>query len=128
MTTTNLTHDTFASTIAGNSIVLVDFWAAYCRPCHAFAPVYERSARAHPEIVHAKVDTQAEPELAATLGIRSVPTIMAFRDGVLVYSQAGAMPPAVLENLIAQVQALDMSAVRAKIAGRKAAAQRRQPA
>lgn len=128
MTTTNLTHDTFTSTIAGNPIVLVDFWAAYCRPCQAFAPVYERSAEAHPEIVHAKVDTQAEPGLAATLGIRSVPTIMAFRDGVLVYSQAGAMPAAVLEDLIAQVQALDMAAVRAKIADRKAEAARRRPA
>jgi len=128
MTTTNLTHDTFASTITGNPIVLVDFWAAYCRPCHAFAPVYERSAHAHPGIVHAKVDTQAEPEFADTLGIRSVPTIMAFRDGVLVYSQAGAMAPAVLENLIAQVRALDMAAVRAEIAGRKAEAARRRPA
>jgi len=124
MTTINLTHETFKSTIIDNPLVLVDFWAAYCRPCQAFSSIYDRSARMHPDVVYAKVDTQAEPELAATLGIRSVPTIMAFRDGVLVYSQAGAMPPAVLENLITQVKSLDMNAVRTKIATRKAAAAR----
>src|ERR1700752_5527771 len=122
MITTNLTHETFASTVVDNSLVLVDFWAAYCRPCQAFAPIYDRSARSHPDVVHAKVDAQAELELAGTLGIRSVPTIMAFRDGVLVYSQAGAMAPAVLEDLVTQVKSLDMNAVRAKIAARKASA------
>ncbi|KZS83620.1 thiol reductase thioredoxin [Mycobacterium persicum] len=124
MATVNLTHDTFESTVTDNPLVLVDFWAAYCRPCQTFAPIYERSARIHPDVVHAKVDTQAEPELAAAAGIRSIPTIMAFRDGALVYSQAGAMPPAVLENLITQVQSLDMDTVRAKIAARRAAAAR----
>ncbi|EUA10086.1 thioredoxin family protein [Mycobacterium kansasii 732] len=124
MATVNLTHDTFESTVTNNQLVLVDFWAAYCRPCQAFAPIYEKSARAHPDVVHAKVDTQAERELAAAAGIRSIPTIMAFRDGVLVYSQAGALPPAVLENLIGQMKSLDMATVRAKIAARQAAAAR----
>lgn len=121
MTTPALTRQTFESTIVDNPLVLVDFWAAYCRPCQAFGPVYDRSAQAHPDVLHAKVDTQAEPELAVALGIRSVPTIMAFRDGVLVYSQPGAMPPAALDDLISQVKALDMTVVRAKIAARKAA-------
>lgn len=124
MATVNLTHETFESTVTDNQLVLVDFWAAYCRPCQAFAPIYEKSARTHPDVVHAKVDTQAERELAAAAGIRSIPTIMAFRDGVLVYSQAGALPPAVLENLIGQMKSLDMDTVRAKIAARQAAATR----
>jgi thioredoxin reductase (NADPH) len=124
MATINLTHETFESSIVGNPLVLIDFWAGYCRPCQAFAPIYDRSAHAHPDVVHGKVDTQAEPELAATLGIRSVPTIMAFRDGVLVHSQAGAMAPVVLENLITQVKSLDMNAVGAQIAARRAGADR----
>jgi thioredoxin reductase (NADPH) len=118
-----LTFANFESTVRENPIVLVDFWAPWCGPCRAFAPVFERSAGEHPDIVHANVDTDAERELAAVAGIRSVPTTMAFRDGVLVYSRPGAMPPAVLEDLISQIKALDMAAVRAKIAERKAAAE-----
>ncbi|OBF79816.1 thioredoxin [Mycobacterium sp. 852002-51163_SCH5372311] len=122
MTVKSVTATDFESTILANPIVLVDFWASWCGPCQAFAPVFERSAQDHPDIVHVKVDTEAERALAATVGIRSIPTIMAFRDGVLVYSQPGVMPPAMLKDLIEQIKGLDMAKVRAQIAGRNAAA------
>lgn len=122
MSVKTLTATDFESTILTNPIVLVDFWAPWCGPCRAFAPVFERSAQKHPDVVHAKVDTDVERELAAIVGIRSVPTIMAFREGILVYSQPGAMPQAALEDLVGQIKGLDMAKVRGRIADRKAAA------
>jgi len=118
MTTQALTAATFEQTVLENDIVLVDWWAAWCGPCRMFAPVFEAASIAHPDIVCAKVDTEAEQSLAASAQITSIPTLMGFRDGILVFSQPGALPAASLEQVIAGIRALDMDDIRGKVAER----------
>jgi thioredoxin 1 len=114
--TLNLTKDTFESTIVDNDMVLVDFWAAWCGPCRAFGPVYEKVSADHPDVVFAKVDTEDQLELAQYFNIRSIPTLMIFRDQVGIYSQPGALPEPMLRELIDKARALDMDDVRTKMA------------
>lgn len=120
MTTINLTEETFSDTVSGNPIVLVDFWAAWCGPCRMFAPVYESVSQANTDIVFAKVDTEAEQALAGAFGISSIPTLMAIRDGVVLYSQAGALPEQGLTNLVQAIRDVDMDEVRASLASQTA--------
>lgn len=115
MATTNVTAADFESLIARDGITLVDFWASWCGPCRAFGPVFERVSQKHPDVTFAKVDTQAEEQLAGTLGIQSIPTLMVFRDRVLLYAQPGALPEDALEDLVTQARAIDMDEVRRKI-------------
>lgn len=112
MATTSLTADSFGETVARNDIVFVDFWAAWCPPCRAFAPVFEKASEQHPGIVFGKVDTEAEQQLAATARITSIPTLMAFRDHMLVFSQPGALNSQQFEQLISVIEQLDMDEVR----------------
>ena len=123
MATLELTADNFNDVLEKNPIVFLDFWAAWCGPCRVFAPTFEKASAKHDDIVFGKVDTEAERELAGAAGIMSIPTLMAFRDGILVYNQAGAASPSALEGVIQAIRDLDMDAVHAKLAERRAAAE-----
>ena len=116
MAAITVTQNNLDTTIAENDIVLLDWWASWCGPCRSFAPVFEAASQANPDIVFGKIDTEAEQQLAAAAHIMSIPTLMAFREGVLVFSQPGALPAAVLDDLIAQLRELDMEEIHRQVA------------
>jgi thioredoxin 1 len=120
MTTVDLTAETFEKTLKDSNIMLVDWWAEWCGPCKMFGPTYEKASEQHPDIVFAKVDTEANQQLAGSAGIQSIPTLMAFKENILIFSQAGALPPAQLEELIQAVKAVNMDDVRKEIARQQA--------
>ena len=120
MATVNLTADTFEETVKKDGIVLVDFWAEWCGPCKRFAPIFEQSSEKNASIVHAKVDTEDQGQLGAMFGVTAIPTLMAFRDGVMVFNQAGALPAPALQQVVDAVEALDMDDVRRQIAEHEA--------
>ncbi|GAA2739064.1 thioredoxin [Pedococcus aerophilus] len=123
MASTTLTAQNFEKTILEEGTVLVDFWAEWCGPCKRFGPVYEAASEQHPDIVFGKVDTEAEQALAAAANITSIPMLMAFRDGILVFAQAGALPAPMLEDVITKVKGLDMDAVKADVEAQKTGSQ-----
>lgn len=124
MATTEITTQNFASTVKNSGLLLIDWWAPWCGPCRAFGPVYERVSAKHPDVTFGKVNTEAEPALAAQFKIQAIPTLMLIRDGVLLFEQAGMLPEAALTSIIDQAQKLDMTEVKAKVAEEKGAMQK----
>jgi thioredoxin 1 len=122
MATVEITKDNFKDTVSKEGIVILDWWASWCGPCRAFAPTFEQASTKHADITFGKIDTEAQPELSGAFEIRSIPTLMVFRDGILLFNQAGALPGAALEELVGKVRALDMEEVRREVSARQAEA------